>query len=273
VNVLRMVAATTFVLVAAPRAHADWWDPPVKKRWYFRAGAAYVAPLTSSQPMTLANIDGPASLAVKDGPIPGSGASADGAAIPAVIIGYVLPWWDRKVSLETVLGPPLEIVFHGTGTLATQSIAPTALGLPTGVPPLGSQLGEAKAAPPVVTAVYALPALGPLRPYAGGGLAILFSYDATITNPLLTAVGKPEFSISPAPGLALQTGIEATVYKRIYARLDIKFIALMLAHAEVDHIQIQAPDIPLFGSVEVGTAKMSMWVNPLIVQAAIGTDF
>jgi hypothetical protein len=53
----------------------------------------------------------------------------------------------------------------------------------------------------------------------------------------------------------------------------VKFIAGMLARARVEHIQVQTPELPLFDTVEVGTAKMSMWVNPLIIQAGIGTDF
>ena len=80
-------------------------------------------------------------------------------------------------------------------------------------------------------------------------------------------------SIAPAPGLALQAGIEARLTKKVYARLDVKFIALMLANAEVHHIQVRTPDIPLFDTVEVGTAKMSVWVNPLIIQAGVGMDF
>jgi hypothetical protein len=79
--------------------------------------------------------------------------------------------------------------------------------------------------------------------------------------------------ISPAPGLVLQTGLEAKLASRIYARLDVKFVALMLARAEVSHIQVRTPELPLFDTVEVGTAKMSMWVNPLIIQMGIGTDF
>ena len=29
----------------------------------------------------------------------------------------------------------------------------------------------------------------------------------------------------------------------------------------------------VFDTVEVGTAKMNVWVNPLIIQAGVGTDF
>ena len=47
----------------------------------------------------------------------------------------------------------------------------------------------------------------------------------------------------------------------------------MQANATVEHIQVKTPELPLFDSVEVGTAKMSVMVNPLIIQAGIGTNF
>jgi outer membrane protein W len=138
---------------------------------------------------------------------------------------------------------------------------------------LGPEMGEAKAAPPVVTLVYSLIPTGTIRPYVGAGVAVMLTYDAHATNPVLTAVSQPDMSVAPAPGLALQTGLEARITKKIYARLDVKFIALMLARAEVHHIVVKTPDIPLFEQVEVGTAKMSAWVNPLIIQGGIGMDF
>ena len=244
-------------------------DPDPDQKIYLRAGVAVVKPLSTSREMELADVDGPASLAVQNGPIAGSGASVSSATIPAMIIGYKLkPRW----AIETVLGVPFTVKFQATGTLADKSIAPTALGIPTGVPALGSELGEAKAVPPVVTAIYKLTD-GNFQPFVGAGAAILFAYDAKVTNPMLIAVSQPSFSISPAPGLVLQAGLEAKLSKRIYARLDVKFIALMLARAEVTHIQVKTPDLPLFDTVEVGTAKMSVWVNPLIIQAGVGTDF
>lgn len=257
-------------LVALPGlAHADG---PKKKRIYLRAGVLHLEPLSQSRPMELADVDGPASLAVQNGPIEGSGASVSSATIPALVIGYVLPWKHDRLSIETVLGPPFKVKFQATGTLANESIAPMALGLPTGVGPLGPELGEAKALPPVVTMIYRFTD-GRVQPYAGGGVAVMFTTGAHVTNPMLTAVSQPTMSISPAPGLALQGGVDAMITKHVYARLDVKFIAGMLARARVEHIQVQTPDLPLFDTVEVGTAKMSMWVNPLIIQAGIGTDF
>jgi len=251
--------------LAKPAAH--------RPKFYFRAGGALVKPVTSSREMELADVDGPASLAVQNGPIAGSGATVGSATIPAGLIGYVLPTASRRWSLEVVVGTPFTVKFQATGTLANTSIAPTALGIPTGVGPLGPELGEAKAVPPVITAVYQLIGHGALRPYAGGGASVLFAYDAKVTNPMLTAVHQPELSIAPAPGLVLQGGLDVRLWKAVYARLDVKFIALMMARAEVHHVEVQTPGLPLFESVEVGTAKMNIWVNPLIVQLGVGADF
>jgi outer membrane protein W len=251
--------------LAKPAAH--------RPSFYFLAGGALVKPVTSSREMELADVDGPASLAVQNGPIAGSGATVSSATIPAGLIGYVLPTPSRRWSLEVVLGVPFTVKFQATGTLANTSIAPTALGIPTGVGPLGPELGEAKAVPPVITAVYQLLDHGRLRPYAGAGASVLFAFDAKVTNPMLTAIHQPELSIAPAPGLVLQGGLDVRLWKSVYARLDVKFIALMMARAEVHHVEVETPGLPLFQSVEVGTAKMSIWVNPLIVQLGVGADF
>ena len=261
-----VIALSALLLPAL--AHAE-----PRKRLYLRGGVARLTPLEQSRPMELADVDGPASLAVQNGPIEGSGATVSSATIFGVIVGYRLPWKEGRWAVETILGPPFKVKFQATGTLANESIAPMALGLPTGVGPLGSELGEAKAIPPVVTMNYSFGNSERFQPYAGAGVAVMFSTDAHVTNPMLTAVAEPDMSIAPAPGLVLQGGIDAKIANHVYARLDVKFIAGMLARARVEHIQVQTPELPIFDTVEVGTAKMSMWVNPLIIQAGIGTDF
>lgn len=264
-----VVAAVGSALCAGPAA-AETQAAPSFDRLYFRAGLLHLAPLSSSDEMELVGVEGPASLAIEDGPVAGSGSSVSSATIPAVILGYRLT---PRFSLETILGTPFTVRFQATGTLASESLAPTALGIPTGVPALGPELGEAKALPPVVTAVYSFSPERRVRPYAGLGVSVLFAYDAKITNPALTEVSEPTFEIPPAPGLVLQTGLEATLYRRIYARLDVKFIAFMRANAEVRDLQMRTPELPLFDHVDVGTARMSVWVNPLVVLAGVGTDF
>lgn len=264
------------LLLTPALAHADELaseGEPRRKTIYLRAGIAHVAAFEKSQPMELADVDGPASLAVQNGPIAGSGATMSNATIPSIIVGYVLPWGGRKLSVETILGLPFTVKFQATGTLANESIAPTALGIPTGVGPLGPELGQAKAVPIVLTAVYQVAKLGTVTPYVGGGGTVMFATEEKITNMQLTEVSQPDMSIAPAPGLVLQAGLDAKITNRIYARLDLKFIAFLKANATVHHVEVRTPDLPLFDTVEVGTAKMSMWINPVIVQAGIGTDF
>lgn len=243
------------------------------RRFYFRLGGTHIATLESSRELKLANVDGAASLAVEDGPIAGSGSSVSSATVFSAVVGYVLPVADRKIAIELVLGAPFTIKFSATGTLASESIAPEALGIPTGVPALGSELGETKAAPVVVTAVYSTPHVGPVRPLVGGGLSLLLTRGAKITNEVLSEVRQPDFDIKPSPGLVLQGGAETKVWKRVYARLEAKFIAFSLARAEVKNIAVRTPDLPLFDQAEVGTAKMDVWINPLIITAGVGMDF
>ncbi|MEO8701251.1 MAG: OmpW family outer membrane protein [Kofleriaceae bacterium] len=262
--------AIVLVAFAASLAHAE---PAVSyKRLYFRGGVLHLQPLSSSRELALAGVHGPASLAVKDGPIAGSGVSLDALTIPAVIAGYVLPIGNQRLSLETVLALPIHVTFRGTGTLANMSLAAEALGIPTGVPPLGSQLGEASAAPPLVTAVYRIADLGPVTPYVGTGLGLLITYNARATNPVLTEVAEPTFEIDPALGWVVQSGIDVALWRRVSLRLDVKYIAFMHAHASVENIQVRTPELPLFDTAKVGSATMDLAVNPLIVQIGVGID-
>jgi outer membrane protein W len=259
------------LLALATPAIAD--DVVSYERLYFRAGILHIAPQSSSRELVLSDVHGPASLAVMDGPIAGSGAALDSLTIPAVIVGYELPGFGKRLAIETILSTPLDVTFRATGTLADMSLAPEALGIETGVPALGSKLGTAKAIPPVITLVYRVADLGPVRPYVGAGLGMLITYNARATNPTLTEVGQPTFSIDPAPGLALQTGLDVKLWRRVTARVDVKYIAFMKAHATVEHLRIRTPGIPLFETTDVGTATLDMWVNPLVVLAGVGVDF
>jgi hypothetical protein len=219
----------------------------------------HIEPFSRSRELELSDVHGPASLAVMDGPIAGSGAALDPLTIPAVIAGYTLPIGNDRLSLETVLSTPIHVTFRATGTLADMSIAPEALGLSTGVPALGTPLGEADAAPPA-------------QPYVGTGIGVLVTYNARATNPILTEAAQPEFHIDPALGWVLQTGIDIALWRRVFARLDVKYIAFMKAHATVDNIVVRTPNLPLFEEAKVGSATMDMWVNPLIVQLGVGVD-
>src|SRR5688500_14837916 len=164
-------------------------------------------------------------------PLPMS-ASGTGSAIEmidsqipfAAIIGYSLPALDGRLALETVLGFPTRVEFRATGALATESLAPFISGMPSGIAALGSDLGAATFATPLLTAVYRLPSLGRVTALVGAGGILMYAYDETITNPILVAAGEPTLSIAPAIGFVLQTGAEVRVWGRISARLDVKYV-------------------------------------------------
>src|SRR5262249_3570268 len=101
---------------ASPKADADTMivsrvpaHESGTRHWTFMLGVGYVDPLSSSEPLVLSDVTGPASLAVQNGPIAGSGATVGDATIPAAIIGYRLT---PKLALETVLGTPFTVKFQ-----------------------------------------------------------------------------------------------------------------------------------------------------------------
>ena len=77
-------AAIVLALLAPALAAAD----PGPSRLYVRLGVAHVHPLSSSRELELSDVDGPASLAIQNGPIAGSGTSVSSATIPAASLSH-----------------------------------------------------------------------------------------------------------------------------------------------------------------------------------------
>ena len=282
---LNSIAAALLGLALAQGAQADesYWShvktdwlgfAPGAKPFYFRAGYTVLAPDSSSTEVYLEDVSGPADLAVDNGPIEGSGASVEDTDFPSVILGWRLPWGDGNWALETVLALPLTVEFKTTGTLANESIAPYALGnIPTGVPPLGTEFGESKALPPVVTLLYRFLAQSSLRPYVGAGFAYMITYDSEVTNPVLTAVGEPELEIDDVFGVAFQAGLEYKIAGDWWVNADLKYIAGLEATATVKDIWVETPNLPTYGVARVGNARMDVTVDPWVFQLGVGFDF
>ena len=255
-------------------AAASLTAPEAKTKYYFRLGGLHLAPIVNSDNVVLSNVSPFAQLAVQNGPIEGSGGSINALTVPAGIIGYVLPYWDGRLSVETVLGLPLSLDLKVTGTMASESLAPYALGnVPTGVPALGESLGTAKAIPPVVTAVYRFLPEKSFHPYAGAGLALMFVYDAKIENPILTSVSEPTLEVGNGYGVVAQAGVEARIYDRYFATLDFKTILGLSVEAVVHDIYVETPELPLFEMAEVGDASVEIGIVPIIITAGVGADF
>lgn len=267
------VLACTFALGASANAGpaGGLYDRAIKDRLYLRGGFLYLRPMPDSDEVALTGLQGAAELALPNGPIPGSGVGAEPATILAGAIGYrVTP----RISLEAVLAVPFVMDLTFTGTLATDSVAPYALGnIPTGVPAFGATLGTTKVTPPIVTAVYRHPLSPRLRPYAGLGLAYVMADDTHITNSVLTELTTPEVEIESDLAWVLQGGVDVQLWRRLYLTLDAKYVGGLDLVAEMRGLELAVPELPLYGTVSAGTGTAEVAVNPLVFQAGVGWDF
>jgi outer membrane protein len=244
--------------------------------WYgfsFRLGGLFLLPLGSSGEVELANVSGPARLSVNNGPIPGSSVGLSSNVMFAATIGYAFPFLNQQLGLETILALPFTMKLVAKGTLASQSLAPTALGnLPTGLPALGEELGETTVIPPVLTLVYRfLPNLR-VHPYLGLGLSYLIPISTKITNPVLTEVTQPTLQVDPKLGWVVQGGVDVQLYKWFHLTADVKYIGGLDLTATVKDIYVRLPSLPLYDAVRVGDNVAHISVDPLVFQLGVGMN-
>ncbi len=278
-----VTTASVSAEVEQPEEQLSYWDTVKvdylghkkgENPFYFRAGYTFLIPDSSSSEVNLSDVGGPASLAIENGPIAGSGAEVEGANFPSVIVGYTLPWLDGHLSVETILALPFTVEFKTTGTIKEESIAPYALGnIPTGVPALGEEFGETKVLPPVVTLVYRFMLDKPIRPYVGAGFSYMITFDEEVTNPVLTELGEPGLEVEDVFGFAFQGGVEYNFYKNWWVNFDVKYIAGLEAEATVTDIWVETPDLPLYDVARVGDASIKVTVDPWVYHLGVGFDF
>ena len=265
----------TILGVLHDAAAERWWD-----NLYVRGGYMHIATLDNSSEVELSNIDGPASLAIQDGPIAGSSAGVGSSNLFAVTLGYVLHRWNERVAIEgIVMSIPFPVTFElsSGGTLANESLAPFALdSIPTGVPPLGTKLGNTKAIPPLVTAVYSHFRGKTVQPYVGAGLSYLIPVSCEVTNSILTEVAKPDCVVDRVSfgnlGVVGQVGLEVA-YGPFFLNFDVKYIEKLVVSATVRNVYVKTPGLPLYEAVRVGDTTARVGVDPLLLQIAGGARF
>lgn len=260
---LRAVLAGLALACGAASASAEPAD--IEPRWYFRLGLLRVTADVDSTELGL----GPTRL--------GLGAAATRAIavepllLPGGNIGYVLPVLNHRISLETIIGVPIKAKVVATGTLANESILPTVLGVPTGIPPLGRDLAEAGAVGELVTAVYRLPTIGRVTPLVGAGVLGLLSVDVEITNPILSRYIKLAIDVPPSLGAIMQAGIDILLWGRVHARIDVKYISVT-AVTVIKNIQVKTGST-ILGTVDFDDVEISASAHAWITQAGVGLDF
>lgn len=272
-SALRTVSAL-LLLAAAATASADgsWFDEPF--HLHFRLGGLSILPTGASRPVELANVSGEARLSgVNDGPIAGSSTKVGGALIAALIVGYAPPILDRQLSIETILALPFKQRLRNGGTLATTSLAHDIAGsLPTGVPALGPELGEATVLSPVVTAVYRFLPAARVRPFLGAGGCLLVVLDTKITNPVLTSVTRPTVDTPPRLGWVVQGGVEVRLARRFFLSADVKYVGGLKLTSTMKDVWVSVPGLPIYGSARLGDTVSRMQIDPLVSFLGVGMD-
>lgn len=258
-----------------------FYDRFVKDKLYVKPGVSYLdfSELKSTD-LELSGVEFPANLAISNGGVDGAKASISNQYIGTIALGYNIPGTGRHLSLETIIGKPIDISFVSqSGTLRDESLAPTAmlgnvvpddiagsgalqdvlngLGgavndatglLDTGIPPLGRNLGNVKSLPIMLTLTYHPFPDSFFRPYIGGGAVYLYNYDSEIINDVLTQVSDPGFDVSSTPGYVLQAGMDVGDPKQgFFGFADVRYIGDATVTGKLSDINVRVRN-PALGS-------------------------
>lgn len=261
----RCCRVLALLAVLAPSAAAD------TRRLYVRGVfAAHVEPRITTSDLRIDS--GLGTKADGTGALQDGGVRVDGSSAPTAIVGYLVPYMPWRLSIETVVGAPSTLKIEATGRLASDSIAPEADGVTTGIPPLGRELAVAEMSAPIVSVIVRPVRFDRVTLFGGVGASALFVYGEKVTNPVLTEVTTPKLAIAHTVGAVLEAGVETRVWNRFVLRFDAKYIHYGEQSAKLDGIRVRT-DLPYLPEANVGSAHMAVVVRPIIVQCGFGADF
>ena len=265
------LAAATMLLPVTASAD-DHMSASGDKPFYFRAGMTFIRPDSSSTTVELEESQELQAIEaafnadlVQGGEIEGSGISVGDSNVPTATLGYVLPYADGHLSVETILGLPYTVDINHEGSLKNES--------QLGLPPFGEKLGETKALSPAVSLVYKFMLEEKFRPYVGGGLAYLMTYDSEVTNDTVnTFFGNPDMKIDNGFGYLLQAGAEYNFYEQWFVTADVKYVGGLDLDAEVGDLVLNAEGNPLDGTT-LGKNTTTVTVDPWAYSIGVGFSF
>lgn len=279
-------SGTTALPWRGDHAGQSLYDRFIKGHLYLAPGATYIDfnNLKSSN-LNVSGVRFPTSLAIGNGPVAGAKATVDNKTIPTLSIGYFLPGTHRHLSLNTILGTPIHFHFSAQpGPLRDDSLAPSALGIPTGIPALGSDIGKVKTLPIMMTLLYHPFPNAIFQPYIGAGGAYVYNYDAKITNSVLTEENQPGFDVSDTWGYLLEAGFDVGQKKSsgLYAFGDVRYLGGAHIKGRLHNVHVRVRNQTLAGALgllgysddaRVGDSSIGLSLNALIFTAGVGYRF
>ncbi|MCG8392640.1 MAG: hypothetical protein MI745_06115 [Pseudomonadales bacterium] len=258
----------------------DYWgtdavrDLMGEDRFYFRLGALYFVPDVKTNSITAKNLSEVAEAALGPSPQQLEGeATSDPLLLPGVIFGYRLPWGDGSWSLEAIASAPPTLEIKAKGRLADEPLVEEVNGIPSGVPALGEEVAETKAAPPLLTLVKRFRTDHRIQPYMGAGIGYLFTYDTKVTNPIATELGEPDIEVENKFGWAGQLGVDIHLDGHWWLALDAKYVSFPNVTATVEDLVVKAPGLPQFQYAEVGDVEYDADINAFAYSLGIGFTF
>lgn len=255
----------------------------IKHNSYFRVGVLHFHYFGDSSRMKVENARGLAAQAFGAGEskLDDTGSSTGDKTTLGGTIGLFIPKTGHHLAIEVALAPPLKLDFEASKSAIDESLAPTALdpdtgeAIPTGVPPLGRELGTFKALPPNFTIVYRPWVDTMVQPYIGVGAMYLYTFDTDVNNKVLNAYGnEPELYLEKPVACVGQAGFDVALPKNMFITADVKYVGCAEVKAKVNNIVVNSPTLsPSFGPVNVGTVSSTNDFEAVLYQLSFGMNF
>ncbi|WP_084188343.1 OmpW/AlkL family protein [Salinisphaera hydrothermalis] len=254
----------------------------IENNSYGRLGAMRFQYYGSSSNLHVDNATGLAAQAFGPGgsDLAHTGSSAGNLTTLGAVLGLYLPKTGHHLAVEVQLAPPLKLDFQTSGDAVDKSLAPTALNganggsIPTGVPPLGKNLGTFKALPPNFTIVYRPWTTTLVQPYIGAGAMYLYTYDTDVNNKVLNAYGEPSLYLSKPVACVGQLGSDFKLPNNMFLNLDVKYVGCADVKSRVSNIKVNSPTLsPTFGAVDVGSVSSTNHFRAVLYSLSFGMHF
>lgn len=168
----------------------------------------------------------------------------------------------EKVKVSSSVMPEIDFTYMATDHIGFELIAATTKHKASGKTGTTGSIGKLASTwvlPPTLTAQYHFNPAGKVRPYVGVGVNYTIFYSEDASSGLEDAVGPTKVSMSNSFGPAIQAGVDVAVSKNMFVNFDVKWVDM--------------DTTAKLRTTAIGTQKVKVHIDPLIVGAGIGWRF